>query len=150
MLLLDVIGENRMRNNLDLRQSSVELEQTARHVIPGGYETQVIKTLAADPLRRLLRIAEGIVGLMAEHDAAERPVGCGGLGGMARNAQQIVQIDLVVDAGDEELAAFPLAEKVNAALEAQAAAGQHDNGVGRRRPRVGGRRCCKPHQPAEP
>src|SRR5947209_8970383 len=104
-----------------------------------------MKTLAADPQRCLLRIAEGIVGLMAEHDAAERPVRS-----TPRNTQQIVKIDLLVDAGDEELAAFPLTKKVNAALQAQAAAGQHDNGVGCRRPRFARRRRRKPQQSAEP
>ena len=134
-----------MSHDVDLRHRPVEFEQAARHVVPGGDQSQAAKTLAADPLRRFLRIAKGIVGLMAEHDAAKRPVRS-----TPRNAQQIVQIDLLVDAGDEELAALSLAEKVNAALQAQAAAGQHDNCVGRRRLRIGHRRCSKPQQPAEP
>ena len=41
-----------------------------------------------------------------------------------------VDIDAAIDAGDEELLRFPFSEQAQAALDAQAAAGQHDDRIG--------------------
>jgi hypothetical protein len=56
----------------------------------------------------------------------------------------------MVDARDKEFAAFTFAQQIDAALEAKATAGQHDDCIGSCRPGVTGRRGCDPQQPSEP
>jgi hypothetical protein len=81
--------------------------------------------LLTHPLGRLAGVAERIVGVVAECGAAGRPIGS------ARNPQQLVQIDRLVDPGYEELAPFAGAQQVHTALQAQMSAGQHDDRIGR-------------------
>ena len=79
-------------------------------------------------MRRLLGIAERVVGLMADYNAAQCPIRH-----IAQSPQQIIEIDLLVNAGDKQFLAFSFAQKVDAALQPQASPGEHDDGIGRRR-----------------
>ena len=80
------------------RHGAREFEQAARHVIARGDQAQRMETLARASRRGLERVAERVVGLVAEHDAAGDA-----LRRLARDAQQRRHIDAVIDAGDEEL-----------------------------------------------
>src|SRR5438445_11500509 len=101
MLVGGLIGEDRMGDDLDPGHGSREFEETAPHVIPGGDEPQAVKALLPHPLGRLTRIAEGVYRLVAEHDAAGSPL-AGSPHSLARAAQQSLQVDVMIDAGDEE------------------------------------------------
>ena len=70
MFVRDLVGEDRMRDDFDLGHRSLEFEETAAHVIPGGDEPQAVKALLSHPLSRLAGIAEGVYRPVAEYDAA--------------------------------------------------------------------------------
>ena len=63
-----------MGNDFDLGHGSVEFEETAPHVIPGGDKPQAMKALLPYPLSGLPGIAEGVYRLVAEDDAAGGPL----------------------------------------------------------------------------
>src|SRR6266481_720164 len=118
-----------MRDDFDLGHRSLEFEETAAHVIPSGDEPQAVKALLPHPLSRLAGIAEGVGCPVAEHDATVGPV-VRSLRTIPRAAQKILQIDLLIDAGDEELAPFSLTQQRDAAIQPLTTARQHDDGVG--------------------
>src|SRR6516225_2471159 len=115
IFLADFLGKDRMRNDFDFWHGAVQFEETARHVVPSRDEAQAAKALLPHPLCRLPRVAEGIVGAVAESCTASRPVP-----GITRNPQQLVQIDLLIDPRYEKLAPLPVAQQVHATLQAQA------------------------------
>ncbi len=126
----------------DFRHSPFEFEETARHVVPRGDEAQAAIALASHPLGGLERIAHRILGLVTEHDAAHQPVGRI----FARRPQQVGQVDPLIDARYKKGPPFPLAQQIDAALKAQATAGQYDDRIGRRRLILGGRRNGEAHE----
>jgi len=132
MFLPDLIRKDRVRDDFNLRHNTVEFEKTARHVVPGRNQTQAAKALLPHPLRGLTRVPKGILGVVAECHAASGPIRS-----VPRNPQQLIKIDLPIDPRDKELAPFSLTQQLDAALEAQTAAGQHDDGISRRRPILG-------------
>ncbi len=115
-----------MSHNVHVGHRPVEFEKTAWHMVPSGDEAQAAEALAVHPPRRLLRIAERIIRLMTEGDTAERPIWR-----VPCRAQQVLEIDPLIDPRHEELTAFAFAQEFEAALQAKAAARQHDNRVGR-------------------
>src|SRR5207302_10716992 len=122
MLVGGLIGEDRIGDDLDPGHGSVEFEQTAPYVIPGGDEPQAVEALFAHPLGRLLRIAEGIARPIAQYDAAGGPLP-GQLQPVARVGQEILQVNVMIDARDKELAASSFAEQRDAAIQALTPAG---------------------------
>jgi hypothetical protein len=64
--------------------------------------------------------------------------------------QKILQIDLMIDARDKQLASFPFAQEGDAAIEAQTAAGQHDDGIGSLSAVLDQGCRCKPDQTSNP
>jgi len=143
--LADLLGENRVSDNLDAGHRAIKLEKAARHVVPGGDQSQAAEALLSDPLRSLMRIPKSIVGVVAQHDTAKRPIPR-----TSGNAQHIVEINLRIDARDEELATLSFAEEFEAALETQTATGQHDNRIGRRCAQLDRRGDRKPNEPGKP
>src|SRR3546814_15359938 len=57
VVALEVLGEDRMRDDLDVRHEAAELEQRARHVVGGGDEPQRGEALVLHPGGRLDGIA---------------------------------------------------------------------------------------------
>jgi hypothetical protein len=92
-----------------------------------------------------MRIPESVIGVVAQHDTAKRPIPR-----ISGNAQHIVEVNLWIDARYEELATLSFAQEFEAALESQAAAGQHDNRIGRRCAGLDRRRSRKPNEPSKP
>ena len=97
-------------------------------------------------------VADGVVGGIAEHDAA---LGLGRL--EAGDPQQLADVDAVVDPGDEQLAPLALGEQLQPGGKALAAAGQHHDGIGAalglgaaRGRRLMGNRRGEADQPGEP
>jgi hypothetical protein len=112
MLLLDLVGEDRVSHNLDFRHDAAELEATAPHVIPGGNQAETAKIVASDPMCRFLRIAESILRLMPEHDAAKRPIW-----GVPGNPQHVAESNPLINSGDKEHAAFSFTQQFEAAFQ---------------------------------
>ena len=119
-----------MGNDFDLGHGSVEFEETAPHVIPGGDKSQAMKALLPHPLSGLAGIAKGVYSLVAEDDAAGGPL-VARLQTVTRAAQKLLQVDVMIDARDKELLPFSVAQQRDAAIEALTAARQHDDGIGR-------------------
>src|SRR5215472_6241725 len=92
MFVRDLVGEDRMRDDFDLGHCSLEFEETAPHVIPGGNESQAMKALLPHPLGRLAGITEGVGRLVAEHDAAGGPL-AGPPHTVVRAAQQTIEVE---------------------------------------------------------
>ena len=97
MFVRDLVGEDRMWDDFDLGHRSLEFEETAPHVIPGGDEPQAVKALLPHPLNRLAGVAKGVCRPVAEYDAAGGPFS-GQLQILARPAQKILQVDVMIDA----------------------------------------------------
>jgi len=104
-----------------------------------------MKALLPHPLGRLASIAEGVYRAVAEHDAAGGPR-AGRLQILAGAAQKTLQVDVMIDARDEELAPFSFAQQRDAAIHALAAAGQHDDRVGGLRAVLGRRLDREPNE----
>src|ERR1700731_4203537 len=116
-----------MSENVDAGHRAIKLEKAAGHMVPSCDQSQAAVSLLSDPLRSLMRIPESIIGVVAQHDTAKRPIPR-----ISGNAQHIVEVNLRIDARDEELATLSFAEEVEAALETQTATGQHDSRIVRR------------------
>ena len=145
MLLADLVGKDRMRNDFDPGHGPVQFEETPRHVIPGGDQTQTVKTLLSHPLCRFPGVAQGIVRVVAERRAARSPIR-----GVSRNPKEFVQIDLLIDPRYEELASFSIAQEIHPALQAQTSAGQHNDRIGCRQLILGQGRVREPDETGDP
>ena len=86
-----------------------------------------------DPVAGLGGVADGVLRGMAEVDAAGKRRFLGAVD----DAGERLLADRRVDAGDEQALGAALGEKLEGAIDAGAAAGQHDDAF---RLRVGGRR----------
>ena len=145
MLLADLVGKDRMRNDFDPRHGAAQFEETTRHVVPGGDQTQTPKTLLSHPLCRFPGVAYGIVRVMAESRAARSPIG-----GVPRNPQELFQIYLLIDPRYEELTSFSIAQEVHPALQTQTSSGQHNDRIGRSQLILGRGRGHKPNETGDP
>src|SRR5206468_8635037 len=102
MFVRDLVGEDRMRDDFDFGHRSLEFEETAPHVIPGGDEPQAVKALLPYPLSGLACVTEGVNCLVANRNAAGGPI-AHPLRLIARAAQKIFYVDVMMDAGDKQL-----------------------------------------------
>ena len=116
-------------------------------MVPAGDQAQAAIALAMHPFGGLAGIAKGVGSGMADHDAAG-----GVLGHRPQRVQQLVAVDVLIDAGDEQLFRLAGGEELEAGFEPQAASRHDDDRVGRVR-RVGADPVAagdKPDQPGEP
>src|ERR1700722_1899622 len=140
---LGMTGADRLGDDQHAGHRPLEFEKAALHVVPTRHQTQAAIALLPHPACGLARVAERVVGIVAEDDTARITIG------MPGDAQQFDPVDMRVDAGNEQLLRPSGAEQVEPRLKPQPTAGQHDDRIGFDR-RVSGDRQRTVHEPDEP
>src|ERR1700723_1537621 len=106
-------GADRLGDDQHAGHRPLEFEEAALHVVPTRHQTQAAIALLPHPACGLARVAERVVGIVAEDDTARITIG------MPGDAQQFDPVDMRVDAGNEQLLRPSGAEQVEPRLNPQ-------------------------------
>ena len=125
---LELARQHRIGQQRDVGHGAAELGQAARHVIARGDDDEPAEAWQPGPGLGLLGIAAGVVGLVADIDAAIEQAAFKPL--LRFRSSRLVD---GVGAGDQQPLAALVGQQSRRLDQTMLAAGQHDDAVGRAR-----------------